>query len=76
MKNNWEEKIDKKLTEIKNNDNIYSTGKVIKVTNYMIEVSGLNDISFYEEVNINNIASKVAYEAILNGTPKKISALL
>jgi len=56
MKNNWEEKIDKKITEIKNNDNIYSTGKVIKVSNYIIEVSGLNDISFYEEVNINNIA--------------------
>lgn len=56
MKNNWEEKIDKKLTEIKNNENIYSTGKVIKVSNYIIEVSGLNDVSFYEEVNINNIA--------------------
>ena len=56
MKNNWEEKIDKKLTEIKNNDNIYSTGKVIRVSNYIIEVSGLNDVSFYEEVNINNVA--------------------
>jgi len=56
MKNNWEEKIDKKLEEIKNNDNVYSTGKVIKVSNYIIEVSGLNDISFYEEVNINNVA--------------------
>lgn len=56
MKNNWDEKIDNKISEIKNNDNIYSTGKVIKVSNYIIEVSGLNDISFYEEVNINNVA--------------------
>ena len=56
MKNNWDEKIDNKIKEIKDGDNIYSTGKVIKVSNYIIEASGLNDISFYEEVNINNIA--------------------
>ena len=56
MKNNWDEKIDNKIKEIKEGDNIYSTGKVIKVSNYIIEASGLNDISFYEEVNINNIA--------------------
>ena len=56
MKNKWDEKIDNKITEIKNNENVYSTGKVIKVSNYMLEASGLNDVSFYEEVNINNVA--------------------
>ena len=56
MKNNWEEKIDNKIAEIKNNDNIYSTGKIIKVSSYIVEASGLNDVSFYEEVNINDIA--------------------
>ena len=66
MKNNWEEKIDKKVTEIKNNDNIYSTGKVIKVSNYIIEVSGLNDVSFYEEVNINNIAKGYVQSILSN----------
>jgi len=66
MKNNWDEKIDKKVDEIKNNENIYSTGKVIKVSNYIIEVSGLNDISFYEEVNINNIARGYVQSILAN----------
>jgi len=56
MKNKWEEKIDNKVNEIKNKENIYSTGRIIKVSNYIVEASGLNDISFYEEVNINNVA--------------------
>ncbi len=45
-------KIDKKVEEIKNNDNIYSVGKVIKVNPYTVIVSGLNDITYYEEVDI------------------------
>ena len=45
-------KVDKKVEEIKSNDNIYSVGKVIKVNPYTVIVSGLNDITYYEEVNI------------------------
>lgn len=45
-------KIDKKVEDIKNNDNIYSVGKVIKVNPYTVIVSGLSDITYYEEVNI------------------------
>ena len=45
-------KIDKKLEDIKNNDNVYSVGKVIKVNPYTVIVSGLADITYYEEVNI------------------------
>ena len=66
MKNKWDEKIDNKITEIKNNDNVYSTGKVIKVSNYMIETSGLNDVSFYEEVNINNVAKGYVLSILSN----------
>ena len=66
MKNKWDEKIDNKITEIKNNDNVYSTGKVIKVSNYMLEASGLNDVSFYEEVNINNIAKGYVLSILSN----------
>ena len=66
MKNKWDEKIDNKITEIKNNDNVYSTGKVIKVSNYMIEASGLNDVSFYEEVNINNVAKGYVLSILSN----------
>lgn len=45
-------KVDKKVEEIKNNNNIFSVGKVIKVNPYTVIVSGLNDITYYEEVNI------------------------
>ena len=45
-------KVDKKVEEIKSNDNIFSVGKVIKVNPYTVIVSGLNDITYYEEVNI------------------------
>lgn len=45
------------VDSIKNNNNVYNTGKVIKVNDYNIEVTGLNDVSFYEEVNIQEKAS-------------------
>ena len=51
--NNLNETVD----NIKNNNNIYTTGKVIKVNEYNVEVTGLNDVSFYEEVNIGEKAS-------------------
>ena len=66
MKNKWDEKIDNKITEIKNNENVYSTGKVIKISNYMLEASGLNDVSFYEEVNINNVAKGYVLSILSN----------
>lgn len=49
-------KIDKKVEDIKNNDNIFSVGKVIKVNDYTAIVSGLMDITYYEEVNIDDKA--------------------
>ena len=45
------------VDSIKNNNNVYNTGKVIKVNDYNIEVTGLTDVSFYEEVNIQEKAS-------------------
>ena len=45
-------KVDKKVEDIKNNNNIYSVGKVIKVNPYTVILSGLNDITYYEEVDI------------------------
>ncbi len=49
--------IDKVLENIRNEENVYTTGKVIKVNEYNIEVSGLTDVSFYEEVDISGKAS-------------------
>ena len=53
----WTSNLNETVDSIKNNDNIYNTGKVIKVNDYNIEVTGLNDVSFYEEVNVSDKAS-------------------
>ena len=49
--------VDKALGEIENNQNVYATGRVVRVNKYNIEVSGLNDVSFYEAVNVADKAS-------------------
>ena len=53
----WTNNLNETVDSIKNNDNIYNTGKVIKVNDYNIEVTGLNDVAFYEEVNVSDKAS-------------------
>ena len=53
----WTSNLNETVDNIKNNDNVYNTGKVIRVNDYNIEVTGLNDISFYEEVNVADKAS-------------------
>lgn len=53
----WTNNLNETVDSIKNNDNIYNTGKVIKVNDYNIEVTGLNDVAFYEEVNISDKAT-------------------
>lgn len=57
MNNELGDSVDKTIDEIKENKNIYATGRVIKVNKYNIEVSGLNDVSFYEAISVNNKAS-------------------
>jgi len=49
--------LDKVIDNINSNNNIYTAGKVIKVNKYNVEVGGLTDVAFYDEVNINNKAS-------------------
>lgn len=53
----WTNNLNETVDSIKNNDNVYNTGKVIKVNDYNIEVTGLNDVAFYEEVNVSDKAS-------------------
>lgn len=53
----WTSNLKDTVDSIKNNNNIYTTGKVVKVNDYNIEVTGLNDVTFYEEVNISDKAS-------------------
>lgn len=41
-----------KLKKIKEEKNIFNVGKVVKVKEYVIEVSGLEDVMFFEKVSI------------------------
>lgn len=50
-------KLTNTIDDIKNNNNIYTTGKVIKVNDYNVEITGLNDVNFYEAVNIADKAN-------------------
>ena len=43
-----------KLARIKSQDNVYSIGRVSKIKGYILEVSGLDDITYFEEVTIGN----------------------
>lgn len=48
----WTNNLNDTIDSIKNNNNIYTQGNVIKVNEYNVEITGLDDVSFYEEVNI------------------------
>jgi len=55
--NNYiEDAVDEKLEKIKNQDNIYEVGQVTRVGEYILEVSGLDNVAFFEKVNIANKA--------------------
>lgn len=45
------------VENIKNNENVYNIGRVLKVNDYNIEVTGLNDVAFYEEINVSDKAT-------------------
>lgn len=57
MDNEIKDNVDKVIEGISENKNVYATGRVIRVNKYNIEVSGLNDISFYEAIDISGKAS-------------------
>lgn len=46
--------LDEKIDKIKTKENVYECGRIVKVTNFIIEVTGLDDLSFFERVNIGN----------------------
>lgn len=48
--------IDEKINNMLEEKNIYGIGKVTKVRDFIIEVVGFEDASFYEKVNIDNKA--------------------
>ena len=57
MENEIKDNVDRVIDDIENKKNIYATGRVTKVNKYNIEVSGLNDVSFYEAIDVASKAS-------------------
>lgn len=57
MNDIWTNNLNDTIDSIKNNNNIYTQGNVIKVNEYNVEITGLDDVSFYEEVNIADKAT-------------------
>ncbi len=58
MKNNIEDLIDSKIESIITKNNIYHEGKVVRINEFVIEATGLDDAFFFEKVYIgteNNI---------------------
>ena len=51
-----DKQIDAKIIEINNNDNIYEIGTVVNVRDFIVEVTGINNVMFYEKINIANKA--------------------
>ena len=43
-----------KLNEIKSQENVYSIGRVSKIQGYILEVSGLDNATYFEEVKIGS----------------------
>lgn len=54
MENYINDVLEEKIDKIKRNNNMYECGSIIKVTNFIIEVTGLDNLSFFEQVNIEN----------------------
>lgn len=52
MNSSISEILNKKIDDIKNGTNVYSTGRVRMVREYIVEVTGLDDVSYFEKVQI------------------------
>ncbi|MDR2672591.1 MAG: hypothetical protein LBC35_04785 [Coriobacteriales bacterium] len=56
MNNQLSDSIKDKIAAIKTADNVYSMGRVARIRNYIIEVSGLEGVGFFERVIVGDKA--------------------
>lgn len=54
MSDRVNEKITKKIDDIVKSKNIYYSGQVIRINNFIVEARGLDDAFYFEKVYINN----------------------
>ncbi len=48
--------LNEKIKKIKEEKNVYNFGTVVKINDYIVEVTGLDNVTFYERINIENKA--------------------
>lgn len=65
--------INEKIKNIKEANNVYETGKVLRIHDYILEVRGLENASFFEEVRIGNKA--IGYINSINGDSVMVSVV-
>ena len=53
MGSHIENLVNEKIKKIKDQENVLDSGKVIKVKDYILEVCGLENVSFFEKVTIS-----------------------
>ena len=41
--------LDEKIDKINHKSNVYECGRIVKVSNFIIEVTGLDNLSFFEK---------------------------
>ena len=48
--------VNSKVDSIMDNNNVFDVGTVVKVNDFIIEISGLDHVMFYERINVSNKA--------------------
>ena len=61
MENGLTNNIENVIDAMEEKKNIYATGRVTRVNKYNIEVSGLNDVSFYEAIDVAGKANVLIF---------------
>lgn len=65
--------VNSKLRNMKNMSNVYEVGHVIKVRDYILEVTGLENVGFYERVVVANYS--VGYVTAINKNSVMVALL-
>ena len=74
MDNSIDKLISKKIENIENGKNIFGTGKITKVMDFIVEAVGLDDCFFYEKIRVGQ--SSIGYVTKLDTNKVIISLLL
>lgn len=76
MKSSIENLIDNKINQIKQNENVFQLGRVIKVQDYIIEVDGLENAGFFEKVVVKDKAEGYVYKIESNSVLVSLTKII